>query len=337
VLGSAAVSGGMRLMLTRVASCCGGKGAAVGGSSGPRDCHNVFRNATDWCFNNSKTETAVLNMSGRGLKRFIRPEEGDTPRTQDYFPSDEPPRSDETSVMDSFGSGAASFHPHFGPGYGHDLHGAESSGAALAPQQRADDANAELMQQLRLDGDQRSRHIQGSVVTCDYSTRMQSEQVQQALRLFDACGADLSKLHFNVYARFDCTTPVGTFWQLAPYQYSHSSNQKQIFLRVPITVFYEDGRDDEVVQFDCKLYTEKLAGADGCKKLVLHFMNVPYDQLDLLNAATRRVVRRMKMRLPAGQRLLYELPKFQGCHSYSLQTQLNRDDLDDLVRHSAML
>lgn len=77
-----------------------------------------------------------------------------------------------------------------------------------------------------------------------------------------------------------------------------------------------------------QLYREK----KGAKKLVLHFSNVPCDQLELLNAATRRVMRRMQMSLPAGQRLQYELPKFQGCHTYTLPAKLCPDDVDDLVR-----
>ena len=81
-------------------------------------------------------------MSSNGSKRIIRPEEGDTPRTQsDNFPSE------DRDVSDAFGSEEA----------------ACAAGHAFPSQQNVDE-NAQIMQDLCLDDNKAGRRIQGDAV-----------------------------------------------------------------------------------------------------------------------------------------------------------------------------
>ncbi len=86
-------------------------------------------------------------MSSSGHKRIIRREEGDTPRTQsEYFPSDD--------IGDAFFSDEA-------PG---------AVANAMAPLQHVDE-NAQIMQDLRLDGCCPTRYIQGGAMPSELKSK----------------------------------------------------------------------------------------------------------------------------------------------------------------------
>jgi hypothetical protein len=89
-------------------------------------------------------------MSSNGSKRIIRPEEGDTPRTQsDNFPSE------DRDVSDAFGSEEAAC------AAGHAF---PSQHFAAFPSQQNVDENAQIMQDLCLDDNKAGRRIQGDAV-----------------------------------------------------------------------------------------------------------------------------------------------------------------------------
>jgi hypothetical protein len=97
--------------------------------------------------NNTKTKALSSKMSSSGHKRIIRREEGDTPRTQsEYFPSDD--------IGDAFFSDEA-------PG---------AVANAMAPLQHVDE-NAQIMQDLRLDGCCPTRYIQGGAMPSELKSK----------------------------------------------------------------------------------------------------------------------------------------------------------------------
>ncbi len=89
-------------------------------------------------------------MSSNGSKRIIRPEEGDTPRTQsDNFPSEDRDVSDAfCSEEAACAAGQAISSHHF----------------AAFPSQQNVDKNAQIMQDLCLDDSKAGRCIQGDAV-----------------------------------------------------------------------------------------------------------------------------------------------------------------------------
>ena len=247
------------------------------------------------------------------MKRTIRPEEDDTPRTQ----SDALRSSDNACSSDYFRSD--------------DQRPLGASFAQFVPQQNLEE-NARIMESMmgdmRLYEGPRPRQLKSGSVVTDQSTLLQHHQVARISAMAHECRADgrreLTSAHVNAYARLDVALPAKAF-PLGSFFKGFSSNEGQVFFEVPITVGdYPDGRPDETIVIKGRLYK----GPDG--NLWIHLMNVGEEDADLVNAAVRRVIKRMEASLAPGNRIRYQLPKFQVCLTYKLPSSLTRDDVDDL-------
>jgi hypothetical protein len=255
------------------------------------------------------------------MKRFIRPDSEDyTPRTQsDALPtsgqsdvlSDPPDRGD---VRDAFMS--------------------DCVGAAPAePAQQNVDANAIVMQQMQqmqltFHHSPRNRQLKSGSVNTDISTVLHHHQVAQLRAMADACAANgrmLKSVVFDAYAKLDVTLDAHLFNQLHDYAKGLSVSG-QVFLEVPMRVGYYDGRPDETVTIGGRLMPMPSC-SDG--NLWIHLKNVHLEDIDLVNAVVRRVLGRMEKSLE-GQRIRYQVPKFQAKVTYKMPARLTIDDEGDL-------
>jgi hypothetical protein len=166
-------------------------------------------------------------------------------------------------------------------------------------------------------------------VFTDVSTKLQHQQLAHISAMADACranGRPVSSFHFHAYAKTDQAVSPHDF-DLGDYvkgQGSVSGGQR--YFHVPFACEYRDGRPDDEVDLHGKLCS---GGAGG--NTMMEVRNVREEDKDLVNPAFRCVAHQMEKSLQ-GQRVRYQVPKFQTKITYSLPGRLTCDDVEDLLR-----
>jgi hypothetical protein len=182
-------------------------------------------------------------------------------------------------------------------------------------------------------------------VFTDVSAKLQHQQLAHISAMADACranGRPVSSFHFHAYAKTDQAASPHDI-DLGDYvngQGSVSGGQRYTppppavcfcnnlnrYFHVPFACEYRDGRPADVVDLHGKLCS---GGAGG--NTMMELRNVREEDKDLVNPAFRCVAHQMEKSLQ-GQRVRYQVPKFQMKITYSLPGRLTCDDVEDVLR-----